>query len=413
MKIRVLILEQQSYWGGAQRVLQTVLDGLHDQIEPLVALPEPGAFGFDLQKQGIETLIYPLGKYQSGRKSLTDMLAFGPRSLFCAVLLARLILKRRIQLVYINGPRCLPAGVIAARLTGKPSLFSLHNILGCQADVILASRGAACASRIVACSKAAAAPLLKANPSLASKLQVLYPPADNHPPVSRCDVPRPQRKTPEFVIGMVSRITGAKGHHVLLEALARLKSRGERKTVLLGAPAPGSAQDLQYLSSLRRWATEQGLDGSVHWAGFQADPHPYYETLDVLVVPSVGEEGIGLVILEAFQRGVPVVASRTGGTPELIKDGINGLLVRPGNPEELARALERLQFEPGLRARLAAQACASIDRRFSRELYCSTLSSLISELCVQPAPTGAVLTEPSAEGEVAWAKPRALEARND
>jgi len=404
MKTRVLILEQQSYWGGGQRVLQTVLDSLRDQIDPLVALPEPGPFGLDLEKQGVATLIYPLGSYQSGRKSIRDKIAFGPRSLSCALLLTRQILKRRLQLVYINGPRCLPAGVIAARLTGRPSLFSLHNTLSHRADVMLASWGAVRASRVVACSQAAAAPLLKANPGLASRLRVLYPPAEDHPPLAPGLALAGRRKS-GFVIGMVGRITPAKGHHVLLEALARLRPSNGVKVVFLGVPAPGNLQDAEYLSSLRRWAAERGFEHSINWVGYQADPHPYYETMDVLAVPSVGEasspagraincfssEGLPLVILEAFQRGIPVVASRTGGTPELVRDGVNGILVPPGNSAELAKALERLQFDPGLRNALAAQACASIDQRFSRKLYCSTLSGLISELCASAAPADAAL----------------------
>lgn len=398
MKTRVLILEQQSYWGGAQRVLQTVLDSLQDQIEPLVALPELGTFGLDLQKQKIETLLYPLGSYQSGRKSVTDMLAFGPRSLCCALLLAREIVKRGIQLVYINGPRCLPAGAIAARLTGRPSLFSLHNTLSRRADLMLASWGAACISRIVACSQAAAAPLLKANPGLAPKLRVLYSPVEDRPSLAPGLAPRRERKSSQFVIGMVSRITEAKGHHVLLQAVAGLEPCNGRKILFLGEPAPGSLQDSEYLSSLRRRAAERSLN--LHWVGYQADPDPYYEAMDVLAVPSICQEGMGLVILEAFQRGLPVVASRTGATPELVTDGVNGLLVSPGSPEELAKALERLQFEPGLGARLAAQACASIDQRFSRELYCSALSGLISELCASSAPASAVSTGPRAEAEV-------------
>lgn len=399
MKTRVLILEQQSYWGGAQRVLQTVLDTLRDQIEPLVALPETGDFGCDLQKQGIETLAYPLGTYGSGHKSVGDMMAFGPRSIYCAALLAREIFKRRIQLVYINGPRCLPAGVMAAWLTGRPSLFSLHNTLSRRADVMLASRGAACASKVIACSRAAAAPLLKARPALAAKTQILYPPAEGSPSRTRRFEPRPARNSSRFVIGMVSRITKAKGHHILLQAVAGLKPCSERRIVFLGAPAPGNLQDSGYLSSLRQSAAEQGLAGNVHWAGYQADPHPYYDAMDVLAVPSVCEEGMPVVILEALKHGVPVVASGTGGTPELVKDGLNGLLVPPGNPEELGRALERLQFEPGLRARLAARACTSIDQRFSRERYCSAIRDLISELCASSAPVSTILdwTETPAE----------------
>jgi glycosyltransferase involved in cell wall biosynthesis len=398
MKTRVLILEQQSYWGGAQRVLQTILDSLRDQIDPVVALPDAGAFGVDLWRQGIETQIYPLGSYRSGRKSTRDMLAFGSRSLWCAVLLAREIIRRRIDLIFVNGPRCLPAGVIAARLTGRPSLFCLHNTLSRRAEVMVASWGSAYVSSIIACSQAAAAPLLKANRGLASKLRVLYPPVENRyvfmPGVAR----RPWRDPSCFVIGMVGRITPAKGHHILLRAVASLKPRNGTKILFVGAPAPGNLQDSEYVSFLRQWGAEQCLD--LQWAGQQADPEPYYELMDVLVVPSVGEassstgagmtcssssEGMPMVILEAFQRGLPVVASRTGGTPELVKDGTNGILVQPGNSGELAQALHRLQFDEDLGRRLAARACASIDKRFSKDLYCSAIGGLISELCGSPA----------------------------
>ena len=398
MKIRVLILEQQSYWGGAQRVLQTLLDSLGEWIDPVVALPEPGALSLEMQKRGIETLIYPLGRYQSGRKSVRDMVAFGPRSLWCTLLLAREILNRRIQLIYIDGPRCLPAGVMAARLTGRPSIFSLHNTLSRRWDVMLASRSAAYVSKIVACSQSAARPLLKMNPSLASKLVILYPPVENpRPGINGSTLPL-GRDPSRFVIGMVSRITPAKGHHVLLEALATLKPRQGTEILFLGAPAPGNLQDQEYVNSLRRWATEQALDGSIHWAGYQVRPHPYYEAMDVLVVPSVGEEGMPMVILEAFQRGIPVVASRTGGTPELVKDGVNGILVEPGNSEELAQALARLRFEPDLRRRLASQARTSIDQRFSKEMYCSTVRDLISELCATAAPARAILDLTETQG---------------
>jgi glycosyltransferase involved in cell wall biosynthesis len=398
MKTRILILEQQSYWGGAQRVLQTVLETLRDQIDPLVALPEAGAFGLDLQKQGIETLVYPLGTYGSGHKSVRDMIAFGPRTAYCALLLAREIIRRRIQLVYINGPRCLPAGALAAQLTGRPSLFSLHNTLSRRADVFLAAQGAACVSKVVACSQAAAAPLLKAIPALRSKLQILYPPVAGRASVARRASPGLAHQPGRFVIGMVSRITKAKGHHVLLQALAGLKPCDERKIVFLGAPAPGSLEDSEYLSSLRRSAVQQGLSGNIQWEGYQPDPHAYYEDMDVLAVPSVCEEGMPVVILEAFQHGLPVVASETGGTPELVKDHLNGLLVPPGNAKELGSALERLQFEPGLRARLAARAYTSIDQRFSREYYCSALIALIGELCALPAPASTVLDLTGTEG---------------
>ena len=391
MKTRILALEQHSYWGGGQRVLMMLLDSLRDKVDPLVALPEMGTVGPDLERAGIATCTYPLGGYPSGAKSVADMLMFGPRSVHAALRLAAIISDRQIELVYINGPRCLPAGVLSTRLTGRPSLFCLHQTLSRKADIAIVSGLGRHVSRIVACSQAAADSLLGARPGLATKLRVLYPPVDEVP-ATEGRLPA-GRKASSFTVGMVGRITEAKGHHILLSALARMATvaimNDSARAIFVGAPAPGNAQDSSYLQSLRAMAAQHG--SNVEWAGYHPDPTPYYSAMDLLVVPSICEEGMPLVALEAFQRGVPVVASRLGGIPELVHDGVNGILVPPGSPEGLSRALVQLACDPALLARLGAQARLSIDDRFSKKLYCNAVATMISELCLsraalQPAP---------------------------
>lgn len=380
-KRRVLVLEQQSYRGGAQRVLEVVLDALREQIDPIVAFPESGPFLEDLRKQGIETLTFALGRYRSGRKSAADLASFVPRSLYGALELARTILRRQVDLVYINGPRCLLAGAWAARITRRPSLFCLHNTLSGRPEVTLAAHASSLVSRIVACSRATAAPLLRVKPAVAAKMEVLYPPVS--------DVASAGPQTPRgagFMIGMVGRITEGKGHRVLLDALTRLDAATGVRLVIVGAPAPGNPDDARYLRELRSFAVTSGLDRRIDWAGYKADPRPYYGAMDALAVPSVCEEGMPVVALEAFQRGIPVIASRTGGIPELIRDGVNGLLVAPRNPAELALAMGSLQHSPALCARLGAAARASVDARFSPASYCSALGKIISDLCSLQAP---------------------------
>ena len=375
MKTRVLVLEQHSYWGGGQRVLKLVLDSLRDQIDPLVALPEMGTLGPDLERDGIETCTYPLGGYRSGTKSVLNMIMFGPRSVCAALRLVTFISERNLDLVYMNGSRCLAAGVLAARLTGRPTLFCLHQTLSRRPDIALASRLARHVSCILACSQAAADSLLRARPALAAKLRVLYPPVDEfHSEETR---PAAEPKLPGFTVGMVGRITAAKGHHILLSALSRLGPSA--RAVFVGAPAPGSRQDAHYVTELRSIARKHEVE--IEWAGHHPDPTPFYSAMDVLAVASTGEEGMPLVALEAFQRGVPVVASRLGGLPELVQDGVNGLLVPPDNPDALARALERLARDPMLLNQLGSRARSSIDERFSRESYCAAIAATISELC--------------------------------
>ena len=131
-----------------------------------------------------------------------------------------------------------------------------------------------------------------------------------------------------------------KGQHVLLEAARRLeRAAPEFQFALLGG---GRLEE-----SLR--AQAQGLS-NVHFAGWVDDPLSWIAACDVFVLPSL-REGLGSVLLDALRFGVPVVASRTGGIPEVVT-GDCGVLVPPGDAAALAAVLERLARDPALLERL-------------------------------------------------------------
>jgi glycosyltransferase involved in cell wall biosynthesis len=106
--------------------------------------------------------------------------------------------------------------------------------------------------------------------------------------------------------------------------------------------------------ALEREAERIGLGDRLHFLGFVAhDRLPaVLAHADLLVLPSLYEE-LGTVLLEAMQAGLPIVASKTGGIPDVIEDGVNGLLVPPGNPEALAHAIDRLLADRDLAYRLS------------------------------------------------------------
>lgn len=151
-------------------------------------------------------------------------------------------------------------------------------------------------------------------------------------------------------VGFVGSLVWHKGAHVLIEAARRL--HGSYEIVVHGDAAVGP----EYHARLVREAA--GLD--VHFAGpFDREDAPrVFGGLDVLVVPSLWLENSPLVIHEAFMHGVAVVGSRLGGIPDLVNDGVNGLLFTAGSPRALAVALQRLIDDPGLAGRLAARAPA-------------------------------------------------------
>jgi glycosyltransferase involved in cell wall biosynthesis len=166
-----------------------------------------------------------------------------------------------------------------------------------------------------------------------------------------------------------------KGQAVLLEACARLVARGiEVRCDLVGdGPDRGA---------LLRRARRLGLAERVHFHG--ACPREQVAAClretDVAVVPSVPtrdgrREGIPVALMEAAASGRPVVASRLSGIPEAIEDGVEGILVAPGDADALADALARLARDPGLRGRLGTAARERMLRDFDLATNARTLAA--------------------------------------
>ncbi len=156
-----------------------------------------------------------------------------------------------------------------------------------------------------------------------------------------------------------------KGVQFLLDAFAQLAPHHPDSRLWI----VGKAENREYAAQLEAQARELGIAGRVTFAGDvpQAELARYMARARVLAVPSLSE-GLGRVVVEAMMVGTPVVGSRVGGIPDMIEDGVNGLLVPPGNAGALAGALQRVLADPDIETMgRAAQAFA--DGFFSPEAY--------------------------------------------
>jgi len=106
------------------------------------------------------------------------------------------------------------------------------------------------------------------------------------------------------------------------------------------------------------------LDGSVHFLGSRDDIPELLQVIDVFVLSSLWE-GLPLVLLEAMAAGVPVVATKVGGIPEVVEDGEEGLLVPPGDPRSLRLAMTKLLTDSVLARRLAENAFRKVNSQYS------------------------------------------------
>ena len=173
------------------------------------------------------------------------------------------------------------------------------------------------------------------------------------------------------VIGTVGRLHAQKGHRHLIDAARILRERGRSfKVDVIGEG------DLR--SELEAMVHDAGLEGIVRLQGSRTDIGSCLARFDIFVLPSLWE-GLPLALLEAMAAGVPVVASAVDGVPEVVEDGVNGILVPRGDAGALAGALERLLDNPGEGRVLAAAAEGTIRERFGVRTMMDSLQRLYAE----------------------------------
>jgi glycosyltransferase involved in cell wall biosynthesis len=173
------------------------------------------------------------------------------------------------------------------------------------------------------------------------------------------------------VISIIARLTRQKAHAVLFDAFAAAPALRTAHLVVVG--------DGELRAELTQRAVALGVGHRVHFVGPRRDLGNVLAASDVFVMPSFWE-GLPLSMVLAMGAGLPVVATRVAGIPEVVEHDVTGLLVEPGNATELGDALSSLAADPALRSRLGRAARDFVRPRFGAETYVSAVSSLYDSL---------------------------------
>ena len=185
-----------------------------------------------------------------------------------------------------------------------------------------------------------------------------------------------------FAVALVGRVSDWKGQDVLVRAIARPPLVANGTVALLAGDAfPGAEAHERRLDSL---IARLGVTDRVLRLGFRDDVDTVLGAADALAMPSTRPEPLGLVAMEAAAAGLPVIASAHGGATELVRHGQTGLLVAPGDPMALARALRSLADDPASARRMGEAGRRDVGERFSLDRMLAELQELYDRL--SPAP---------------------------
>jgi len=372
--VKILFLDQFSDLGGAQQVLLDTLGAARERgWQAHVVIPEHGPLWDEIRSRGLAASPIVCGPYRSGKKSAVDALQF-PFDLQHQVRsLTRMARHGEFDLIYVNGPRLLPAVALVNRGRARV-LFHAHSHIRQKSAAWLAGWSIRRASAgVVACSDSVAEPLR----SHSDHVQVI--------PNGVRDFGYRQRtfgRDGYWRIGMLGRVAPEKGQAEFVRAAALLRSDLPRaEFVICGAPLFGASES--YSDAVR--AAARGLP--IEFVGWQADVSGVLHKLDLLVVPSK-EEGMGRVVLEAFSAGVPVIAYPTGGIPEVVADGETGFLTRATSVEALAaRICEVVKGDYGELKTVALNARRAWQRSYTIAVYQERITRWMESL-VSAAPAG-------------------------
>lgn len=182
-------------------------------------------------------------------------------------------------------------------------------------------------------------------------------------------------------IGLVGQIAPHKGHEVMIEALELLRAKQIPVQVkVYGGGSP------EYLAELTRRLQAKGLTDDWQWCGYERDTHKIFGGLDICVQPSQFDEPFGMVAVEAAAYGLPVVASRRGGLPEIVQDGQTGFLVESGSAEALAEKIAWLAEHPAEGRAMGIAARERVMSQFTIERMVAEYEALFEKVVALQQP---------------------------
>src|SRR6476646_2663246 len=353
--MRILFAQDPPDLYGASRSLARLSSRLvKEGHQVLVVVPQDGPLCPVLMGSGIQVEICPrlttITRQRSAslRGLLTLCLSF-VRSIpeFWG-----LVSRFRPDIIHTNNSLILTSGVVA-KLLGIPHLWHVREIFAdfprlwswYQSYLCLFSDQVVCVSQAVAAQFTC--------PLARQKVRVLhngFPAEEVSNVTSKHGMEFRQRHglNGNPLVGLTGRIkVGRKGQDVLLRAAAALKQRfPDVRFLFVGGVFPGNEAHLDRLQQLIR---ELDIGDRVICTGDIDDVKSAYAALDISVQPSVMPEAFSGVVIESMAMGIPIVATRCGGTTEQIENEVTGILVEPGDTQQLASALERLLDDPDLR----------------------------------------------------------------
>ena len=373
--MRILFANHTSVVSGAERSLLMLMSALPPDLVAGLACPA-GPLAERARKNGIR--VHQIRGTAGSLRLHPWQTPFALGELaISGVQIGRAARSVGADLIHANSLRAGLSATVACRLDRRGLILHIRDCMPDSAVTRLLRRAAAGnAAQIVAISQYVADRFVTGLTPHRLPLHVIDNPVDlgRFNVDLRCKAP-PARGAPLLVV--VGQITPWKGQDTAIRALREIRVRhGRARLWIVGEVKFASAftrlDNPGYLAKLGRLVKELGLGGCVEFVGEREDVPEIMAHADAILVPSV-EEPFGRTVAEAMAVGAPVVATTVGGPPELIDDGVTGLLVAPGDPHAWSQAVLRVLDHPDRSSEMGRRASEVARQRFAPDRHASAM----------------------------------------
>lgn len=377
--MNILFINHMGFMGGGERSMLALMDGLKQTGKYTVCLMAPeGELLESARNKGHQAFPFDFGRIRRSYNPLVWLK--GLVGLIRGIdVLKNVINSKDIELVHANSLKAAIMGGLAARRAKRPMVFHTRDFL--SAGLFgrpLIDAAYKLAARIIVNSKSVARVYGSDSPQKVTVVYNYVKPLEKLTPEMRKKI-RAEKELSEKqpLIGYVGRLHTDKDIETLLDGFkVVLGSIPNARLWIVGGAMPGEEK---YQHLLERYSYKLGISGKAVFWGWRDDATKLMGCFDVLVVPSK-KEPFGRVTVEAMMLGVPVVATASGGTLEIIEDNRTGLLFNPGDSRQMAHKCIELLNDPKKASRMTSLAKNEVERKFNIKKYIGGVQDVYDSL---------------------------------
>lgn len=341
----ILFVHSSSELYGSDRSLLNIVKHIDKKKYSIyVILPCPGPLADEMKKiRGVQVEIYEVAVLRRKNLSLKGGIQYLKEFIVSYKYLKKFIREKRIDLVDTNTAVVFP-GAIAAKHCKIKSIWHIREIIKSNIENRVVSFMMNHYSDFIIANSKATGKALRVNQE---KIQVVYNAVEEKTDSICCNAHG--RK----IVGMAGRINRWKGQKLFVDAAEIVhKAMPDIVFEIAGEAYAGE----EYLKEdLLRYIKEKKLQETVLLLGQVNNMEKFYADLDIFVLPSIQPEPFGLVVIEAMEYGIPVIATNHGGPTEIITEGKDGFLVDYHKPDQMAECILRLMADEGKRKQMGME----------------------------------------------------------